>query len=185
MSRLPASDVADDPRVRRPGLILFCGLALLFAACRHGPDALADSRPAYKGSLRRLSHVGPRPLPDLENKVVLVSFFATWCFPCMVELPALEAIQRQYSERGFTIVSVGMDLEGARVLRPFADHYQLPYPVLVSNREMREGDSPYGLIRALPSSVLLGRDGEVRAAWSGIAKPELISEAIERALKDG
>lgn len=171
--------------MKRSTLSLLAVLVVLVTGCQHAPDTLRPAQSPYIGSLRRLSYVGRHPTPELKEKVVLVSFFATWCFPCLVELPALQALHEQYAEKGFTVVSVGMDLEGARVLRPFAESYAIPYPVLIATDAMRNGDSPYGLIRALPSSVLLGRDGEVRAAWSGIASPELIGKAIERALNEG
>src|SRR6185436_13396912 len=92
-------------------------------ACAHtapGPThALTD-----RGALRSLElrAVGPAPYRhhDLYGRVVLVSFFATWCFPCLAEIPTLKRLQTTYAPKGLSVVAVGLDLEGALVLEPFA-----------------------------------------------------------------
>lgn len=142
-----------------------------------------DAGPAFLQALF-LPAVGPTPhdARSLSGKVVLVSFFATWCFPCLAEMPTLEALQRDYGPRGFQVVSVGMDLEGASVLQPFADHYALRYPVLVADDRMREGLTAFGHIRALPTTVLLDRRGRAVAAWQGVEGHTEVAKAIEKLL---
>ena len=82
----------------------------------------------------------------------------------------------------FTVVLVGMDLEGATVLAPFADYYALPFPLLIADEAIRTGESPFGSITQLPTSVLLGKDGAPVAAYLGVANlPELTAQ-IDRAL---
>jgi thiol-disulfide isomerase/thioredoxin len=132
-----------------------------------------------------LPSVGPtRHEPaTLSGSVVLVNFFATWCFPCVAEIPTLEALQRDYGSQGFRVVAVGMDLEGAKVLAPFADHYGLRYPVLVADERILSGQSAFGPIGALPTSVILDREGRAVAAWQGVAGHEDVAKAIEKALK--
>lgn len=130
--------------------------------------------------LEPVGQVGLEP-QALRGQVVLVSFFATWCFPCLADLPVLQRLQAQYGERGFTVVLVGMDLDGARVLAPFAEEYRLPFPVLVANAPIREGRSPFGRISALPTNVLLDRDGRVLLAYAGVARPEALAQAVDRA----
>lgn len=119
-------------------------------------------------------------LGAFRGKVMLLTFFATWCFPCMVEVPHLQALQKDFSPRGFSVVAIGMDLEGAKVLRPFARTLEPPYPVLVADAEVREGRSPYGQIRELPTTYLLDREGQIVAAFSGSVNPEQLRKLIER-----
>lgn len=118
----------------------------------------------------------------LEGKVVLVSFMSTWCAPCLMELPYLERLQEQHGPAGLAIVAIGMDLEGALVLRPFAAEYQLPYPLVVADERIRKGESPFGSISVLPTTFLLGRDGAVLAAFQGMAVQPELSKAIARAV---
>jgi thiol-disulfide isomerase/thioredoxin len=143
-----------------------------------------DAGPAFIDALA-LPSVGPTPYDfrRLSGKVVLVSFFATWCFPCLAEMPTLEALQKEYGAKGFQVVAVGMDLDEAKVLAPFADNYALRYPVLVSDESMRAGESAFGPIRALPSTVLLDKRGRAVAAWQGVEGHTEVAKAIEKLLK--
>ena len=70
-----------------------------------------------------------------------------------------------------------------KVLGPFADHYAFPYPLLLSDERMRAGQSAFGRIRALPSTVLLDRHGRAVAAWQGIEGQADVAKAIEKLLK--
>jgi thiol-disulfide isomerase/thioredoxin len=159
----------------------FAGL-LLLPGCPKRPELVVH--PRYVPALN-LHSVGPtRTTVDaLHGRVLLVNFMATWCIPCLEEIPALIALQKKYENQGFTVVLVGMDLEGALVLDPFAEHYQAPFPVLVADDYIRSGQSPFGPIQVLPLSFLIGPDGELRAAVQGIAPPDDMAALIERELR--
>ncbi len=153
--------------------------AIIFwlAACAHAPPPPPFS--AFAPALQ-LSAVGSTPYayPDL-----LVTFLATWCFPCIGQLAILEKEQRQHGGRGFRIVAVGMDLEGAEVLEPFALEYRLPFPLLVADDRIRKGQSAFGPIPSLPAAFLFGRDGRLITAFAGLLVPEELDELIVRALE--
>jgi hypothetical protein len=112
-----------------------------------------------------------------------VTFLATWCFPCLGQLPLLETEQKQHGARGFQIVAVGMDLEGAEVLEPFAREYALPYPLLVADEAIRKGQTAFGPIPVLPASFLFGRDGRLVTAFPGLLVPDELDQLIRRALE--
>jgi thiol-disulfide isomerase/thioredoxin len=162
---------------------LACALLLGLAACRSAPKAVEAPNDGFLRALA-LPAVGAQRIgpAELSGQVVLVSFFATWCFPCMAEIPMLEALQREYGPRGFRVVAVGMDLEGARVLAPFAEHYGLNYPVLVADERIRSGQSAFGPIGALPTAFILDREGRAVGAWQGVAGHEALARAIEKVL---
>lgn len=120
----------------------------------------------------------------VRGHATLVTFFATWCVPCVAELPWLKQTFADYQPRGLSMLAVGMDLEGAAVLAPFAQAYRLPFPVLVADAPMREGRSPFGAIHALPTTFILGKDGHVVAAFEGIAAAPQVREMIERAVRE-
>lgn len=171
--------------MRRAARALGCALLLALAGCRSGPEARALDGAALQRELLALRPIGPAAelARTLPGNVVLVSFFATWCFPCIAELPTLQALQRDYGTRGFLMVGVGMDLEGAKVLEPFAYSMELNYPVLLADARVIEGRSAFGPIRAIPTTFLLDREGKVLGAWQGMAPHEAVAEAIEKALK--
>lgn len=184
MPELPARDRAHDPRLRRarpPRGALALTLLLLALGCAHGPRGRGGGE---GGDLRpplNLPSVGPVPFHPaaLSGRVVLVHFFATWCFPCLQEVPALRALQERYGPRGLTVVGVGMDLDGGRTLAPFARTFELPYPVLVADDALRAGSTGYGRIHELPSTVLLDTEGRAVAGWTGLAPPERVAELVE------
>ena len=169
--------------MRRAALTLGCALVLTLAGCRRVPEQPEGPSP-YLGSLL-LPAVGPTPYEwrRLNGSVVMVAFFATWCFPCLAELPTLEALQKEHGPQGFQVVLVGLDLEGERVLGPFAEQYALNFPVLVSTEDMQQGRSAFGLIPALPATFLLDREGRVAGAWKGMASHEDMSKAVQTLLR--
>ncbi|HYO54108.1 TlpA disulfide reductase family protein [Archangium sp.] len=172
--------------MRRAALAVGCAVVLALAGCRRVPEEPGrGSGPSpYLRSLV-LPSVGPTPYDwrRLPGRVVLVSFFATWCFPCLAELPTLEALQKEYGSQGFQVVLVGLDLEGTRVLEPFADQYALNFPVLVSDEHTQQGRSAFGLIPSLPTTFLLDKEGQVAGAWQGVAGHADVARAVEKLLR--
>jgi peroxiredoxin len=98
-------------------------------------------------------------LTDLRGKVVLLNFWATWCGPCRVEMPAMERLYRAYDRKDFEILAVSTDAQGAAVTRPFQEENKLTFPIL-HDADFRVGLS-YGA-RTLPMTFMVDRDGIVR-----------------------
>ena len=167
--------------MRRAVLALGCAGALALAGCHRVPEPV--QAPFYLRELN-LPSVGAEPYhwSQLTGRVVLVAFFATWSFPALAELPTLEALQKKYGPQGFQVVLVGLEVEGARILEPFAQQFAPPFPVLVSDERMQKGGSSFGLIPALPTTVLLDRRGDVAGAWQGVAPHGAMAQAVETLL---
>jgi peroxiredoxin len=98
-------------------------------------------------------------LSDLRGKVVLLNFWATWCGPCRVEMPAMERLYRAYDRKDFEILAVSTDAQGVAVTRPFQEENKLTFPIL-HDADFRVGLS-YGA-RTLPMTFMVDRDGIVR-----------------------
>ena len=157
-------------------------LALVLGACSSTPEA-----PARRGHLQAISLPPVAPAPyapaPLQGQVVLVAFMATWCVPCLAQLPTLDSLQRELGPQGLRTVAVGMDLDGDQVLGPFAEYYALPYPLVVADERLRSGYSPFGRVGALPTFFLLDRRGEPVAAWEGMVDPGPLERTVREALK--
>ncbi len=168
-------------RRRRAGWSAAGAIALWLGACAHTatPPTLSAFAPALQ-----LPAVGSIPYsqPETRGQVLLVTFLATWCFPCLGQLPILEKEQKEYASRGFRIVAVGMDLEGAEVLEPFAQEYELPFPLLVADERIRKGQTAFGFIPSLPASFLFGRDGRLITAFAGFVASAQLEELVAPAL---
>jgi thiol-disulfide isomerase/thioredoxin len=129
--------------------------------------------------------VGPEPwrAEDASGRVVVVMFVATWCFPCLSDLPTLEVLQDRYGAQGLQVVLVGLDREGRKVLEPFAYSYKLPFPVLVADERIRSGESRFGKVHAVPQGMVFDRNGRIASAWRGPLSAETLEAEIRRVLQ--
>jgi thiol-disulfide isomerase/thioredoxin len=96
-------------------------------------------------------------LSGLKGKVVFVNFWATWCGPCRMEMPSMEALYMKYKDRGFEILSVNSG-ERSQEVRAFMADYELTFPTVLD----RDGSvsRTYG-IQAIPTSYLIDREGNM------------------------
>ena len=98
-------------------------------------------------------------LSDLRGKVVLLNFWATWCGPCRVEMPAMEQLYQTFPRKDFEILAVSTDAQGVAITRPFQQENHLTFPIL-HDSDFRVGLT-YGA-RSLPMTFMVDRQGVVR-----------------------
>lgn len=138
-------------------------------------DAPGFKLPALAGT--------PRGLEDFGGSVVLVHFWATFCAPCLEELPRLEALWQHYREAGLVVVGIAVDRGNAGMVQKYIDRAGVTFPVLLD---------PEGVVRnryevvVLPMSYLIGRDGRfsARIPGSGEWQDPQVSDFIESLLVD-
>ncbi len=125
-----------------------------------------------------------RNLAAFRGRVVLINLWATWCAPCITEMPALDRLQARLGGPDFDIVAIALDRQGERLVRPFFEKLGLARLTLYldpSNAVARTLDA-----RALPISVLVDRDGREigrvigPAEWDAPAFAEIVCVAIAR-----
>jgi peroxiredoxin len=115
-------------------------------------------------------------LSEQRGKVVMINFWATWCPPCLEEMPAMERLYREQKDRGFTLIAVSVDTD-PKVVAPFVRAHKLSFPIGL-DPSMSLANT-YA-VRALPSSFVVGRDGNLAALalgprpWDGVAAHALI-----------
>jgi len=131
---------------------------------------------SFAGTLRRLSLPGhpmeisgtllngqPFNPKSLAGKVVLVDFWATWCGPCVAELPNVLEQYEKYHKDGFEVVGISLD-QDREALEKFVDEQKLPWPILFEESKGEGWQHPlatyYG-ISGIPTVILIGRDGNV------------------------
>jgi len=117
-------------------------------------------------------------LADYRGKVVLLNFWATWCAPCLLEMPRFVQWQRQYGKSGLQVVGVSMDDEDSPV-RSLDRKLNLNYPVVMGDEKLGE---LYGGILGLPVTYLIDRNGVVRARFQGEADLGKIEEQLKHLL---
>jgi thiol-disulfide isomerase/thioredoxin len=118
-----------------------------------------------------------------RGQVVLINFFSTWCFPCLGQIPQLEEVQRRVGPLGLQVLAIGLDREGVQVLEPFREFYRLSFPVLIGGDLFAQPGLPFAPIAVLPTSILLGRTGELLARWEGVLPTDQLERLVQAAVK--
>ena len=114
---------------------------------------------------------------SLKGKVVLINFWATWCGPCVVEIPDLVKLQAKYPEQ-LVIVGVSEDENGEALVRKFAADKQINYPLVMSTPELQ---ALFPGVVALPTTFALDRQGKMVQKHVGLLHAEQ-TEALARVL---
>ena len=120
-------------------------------AIREGSTAPDFALPALNGTYVSLS--------DQKGKVVLVHFWATWCPPCVEEMPDLERLYQEFRGPDFEVLAISVDEEGPGKVRAFMQKNRLSFPALMDPG--RSVASSYGTLK-YPETFIVDRSGVVR-----------------------
>lgn len=120
-------------------------------------------------------------LKSHEGKVVIVDFWASWCVPCRRSFPWLNAMHRKYGDQGLVIIGVNLDAdrsEAMKFLEDFPPEFGIYYD------ESKDLAREFGVV-AMPSSYVIGRDGEIRKKHFGfkVKKQDEYESAVVDALR--
>ncbi len=143
-------------------------LLMLFSALIGNPPLAAQAvtpsvgvgRPAPNFSRADLSHRKVR-LTSYRGKVVLLNFWATWCGPCLMEMPTFVAWQKQYGSENLQMIGISMNDSTTEVIATVS-RLKLNYPVLMGDEYL---GAAYGGVLGLPVTFLIDRDGNIRARY--------------------
>ena len=166
----------------KPNLILT--IALLVSVLSLNLNA-ADSA----NSRKMLGKPSPSfSLPDLNDqkvslnkwrgKLILINFWATWCLPCVKEIPMLNSFQKRYAEDDLQIIGIAID--NAAAINKFTQKIPIQYPALIGNAQLilkfgnRAGSLPY--------TVIVDQQGKIVEIASGMLTETYLQRAIEKHL---
>jgi thiol-disulfide isomerase/thioredoxin len=119
-------------------------------------------------------------LADLKGKVVLVNFWATWCGPCLLEIPWFIEFEKQYGPRGFEIVGISMDEEGPSVVKPFVKNHEMNYTIVMGTDQT---PAQFGGLPGYPVSFVIDRAGNYYSKHLGLVAKEDIEDEIQILLR--
>ena len=145
------------------GFAAAVAVLLSLASCGRSTTVL-EPKPATDFSLADINGKQVR-LSELKGNVVLLNFWETWCAPCRVEMPWFVDFQQKYKDRGFVVLAVSLDAEGWKVVKPFAEKFQLNFPVVVGDNSLVE---KYGGLSVLPTSFVIDKEGNIRSRHDGL-----------------
>jgi cytochrome c biogenesis protein CcmG/thiol:disulfide interchange protein DsbE len=168
-------------------LVVVAAIALVIVADRAGWLKRAAPGPSEELQITELGN--QLDLSPYQGKVVLLNFWATWCSPCLIEIPWMIEFQDKYADQGFTVLGVSMDDEGRAVVEPWLVEHRFDvngqerpvnYPILVGNEKIGE---QFGGIIGLPTTLVIGRDGKTVKRFIGLASHEKLLAEIESLLQ--
>lgn len=119
-----------------------------------------------------------RSLSDLRGQVVLLNFWATWCGPCRLEMPVIQASYVEHKDEGFVVAAINLG-EQAETVAHFVRQYKLDFPILL-DRNIAIGQR-YGVF-SIPMSFFLDRQGVIHEVRIGAMTEDYIEQIIARLL---
>ncbi len=117
-------------------------------------------------------------LSDFKGKVVVLDFWATWCPPCVKEIPHFIELYEQYKAQGFAMVGISVDREGISVVKLFTQKYRVNYPILMTDGQVQKA---YGGIPSIPTTFVIDKAGNIRQKYVGY-RDKAVFEADIKAL---
>ena len=109
---------------------------------------------------------------DYEQKILVVNFWATWCTPCVYEIPHLNDLYREFRSKGVEILGISLDTADPEHVRRFTRQHRMKYPVVVGASSV--GDD-FGGVRAIPTTFIVNRNGEIVKRYDGF-RPAYMKE---------
>jgi thiol-disulfide isomerase/thioredoxin len=162
--------------VKRAAVVVFClvmlaalGITELSAATKV-PDF---SFPSIPGNERI-------DIRDFRGKVVLVNFWATWCSPCVQEMPSLQELHEKYGPKGFSVIGISVDQGGSKLVEKMTKKLGVTYPVVIGDTQTGRD---FGGIFGVPTSFLIDRSGNVLKRYTGLISLDVFEEDIKAALR--
>ncbi len=140
--------------------------------------------PAVDAPSFRVQRIGGGTV-DTETfagKVLVLDIWATWCAPCLAEIPRYDEIAAEYRSRGVEIVGVAIDSGSAEQIRKLLrDRFPSDYTMAVGNARFERA---FGPLWAIPTTVLIDRDWRIRKVWTGALpnKHEQLRQLIDQLL---
>ncbi|MCC6316184.1 MAG: TlpA family protein disulfide reductase [Gemmatimonadaceae bacterium] len=165
--------------VRILRLLLLTGLV----ACTGTPSVGVGARaPDFRAAVVGAPVSETRTIADYEGEVVLINLWATWCVPCVTEMPSIQRLYDRYRDQGLRVVGIAVDDPpyGERVASWVKEH-GITFEIL------HEGSGKVELdyrARGIPATYIIGRDGRIRvirqgaADWDSPASRDVISQLL-------
>ena len=101
---------------------------------------------------------------EFAGKVLLITFFATWCPPCRQEVPTLNKLQKQYESKGFSVIGLSVDEKGPKVVKKMIKKDKIIYPILMAKGKTARA---FGGVVGIPTSFLVDKKGMIVKRYPG------------------
>jgi thiol-disulfide isomerase/thioredoxin len=164
--------------------LLFGALSFACQAPQSGAPAAGKAeelKPAPDLVLSRVDGSGTVSLAENKGKVVLVDLWATWCAPCIKELPHLQALSEKFSSEDFLMLGVVLESGEPQEIQEFIAENEIRYPQVLGEEGTKESFGPF---LGYPTKYLIDREGRVVKRYFGMMGDELAAD-VEKLIETG
>ncbi len=159
--------------LKRLGVVFSLCLALLSLTVTQGLSAATKVPDFSFPSVPDKERIDIR---DFRGKVVLINFWATWCPPCLKEMPSLVSLQDEYGPQGFSVIGISIDQSGPKVVANMMKKIGVNYPVIIGDGKLSRD---FGGVTGVPVSFLIDRSGNVLKRYTGFVSHKDFDEDIK------
>lgn len=160
----------------RLGLAAFVALASINLAA---PLSAGELKVGTKAPAWKLNGLDGKAVQssDFKGKVVVFNFWATWCGPCVREIPDFVEVQKEFKDKGVVFIGVSVDSPAAEKkttakVKAFVEKMKINYPIVWGDKKV---DKDYGGITGIPQTYVIDKKGVIRASHLGmISKKDLL-----------
>ena len=116
---------------------------------------------------------------SFKGKVLLLTFFATWCPPCAQEVPVLNELHEELVDSGFSVVGLSVDQQGSSVVSKFVKKQAIKYPVLMAESKTT---IDFGGVYGIPVAFLVNKSGNVVKKYTGYVQHTILEKDVKSLL---
>lgn len=141
-----------------------------------------EGRTATKMPTFALENVRDGKIVDsnsLKGRVLLLTFFATWCPPCLEEVPTLVKLQQEMEGAGFSVIGMSVDQQEPSIIAKFVEKRAINYPVLLAESKTT---MDFGGIYGIPVAFLVNKAGNVVKKYTGYVDHAILEKDIRSLL---
>ena len=175
----PKTAVVSQPAWQRRIPLLICLLVLAYWYLKppSGAGFMRVPMPRIAAPAWSLTNVHGQPLQSssFTGRVVVLNFWATFCPPCIREIPDLAAFHLAHSNSPVTVIGLSLDSKPADAIRAFVEKHNIPYPVAIADAATAEA---FGGVNQIPTTFIIAPDGTFAARYLGA----LTHDELERAI---
>ena len=162
------------------GTIALTGLGYSkFQAKKEAPATVTSQLSSNSKLFSKTSlNLGTVSLADYKGKIIIVDFFATWCPPCVAEIPHFISLSQKYKGK-IQVIGVSVD-ELASDVTPFIQTHRISYPVVMSEEQINKA---YGPISSIPTTFVFDQDFNLVEKVIGYRDIEYFDDLITKLIK--